>query len=132
MKITELLDSLNNGRTNKAEIKSKQKLTICIAAAAGLAAGVILTLFFQMKSPKISNKKRKDTVKKVKKTVNDTVDIVADSADKAEQKVNDGIANVSKNSKDMKNDIAEGLHGVTDEIKKTADHASKQLNKSKK
>ncbi|MBN7773577.1 hypothetical protein [Clostridium aminobutyricum] len=128
MKTKESLDLLNNGKSNKAETKSK-KLTICIAAAVGMVAGGILTMFSQNKS---LDEKRKDTVKTIKKTINNTVDTVADSADKAEKEVTNVIENVSKSTKGVRNDMADGFHEITDEIEKISDHVSKQLNKQMK
>lgn len=64
------------------------------------------------------NYKRKNIVGRVNKSINDTVDMVADTTDEVEEEIFEVIEKVSKSSKDIKSGIAEGIHEMKDEIKK--------------
>jgi len=138
MILIELLDSLNKEKRIKAKqierVKATQKFAVGmgLAATAGMATGLLL-------APKSGKQTREDlkenavnTVDTIKDTVQKKAEMVKDSAAQAEQEAANIIKDIYGKTEGVKKDLKDGYHEINQDIHKTAESISKELNLSVK
>lgn len=129
-----LLEIVNNEKRRSDSMKTTQKfiIGIGIVAAVGVAAGILLTL-------KLGKETREDLKKKAIITVRDINDSLQKKAEAAKnfsansaQDISNTIEDFYKKTDGVKKDIKDGYHEITQDIHKTADNISNDLNESVK
>jgi gas vesicle protein len=131
MILRDLQDLISRDKRKTESLKTAKTLVvgITIAAALGLAAGMLFALKSGKDTREDMKKRAVNTVENIKGTVYKKAETVHDSAAHAVQEVSNVIENLHGKTEDVKKDIRDGRHEITQDIHKTAENISKEFNK---
>ena len=131
MILRDLQDLISRDKRKTESLKTAKTLVvgITIAAALGLAAGMLFALKSGKDTREDMKKKAVNTVEAIKHTVQKKADEVSDSAAHTVQEASNVIENLHGKTEDVKKDIRDGRHEITQDIHKTAKSISDELNK---
>lgn len=132
MIMRDLLFLANNKKRKAERVNSVREFAVGmgIVAVAGVAIGI---LFAPKSGKEIRNgfkKKAVSAVETIKGTVQKKADMVNNSAAHIAQEVCAVIKDVNGKTQNIKKEVKDGYHEITQDIQKTAENISNELNKS--
>ena len=119
---------------NKENRKTAQRFAVGvgIAAAAGLAAGILFALKSGKETREDLKNKAVNTVETIKDTVQKKAETVNAAKAHAVQEAHNVIDDVHGKAEGVTKDIKDGSHEITQDIHKTAENISNEFDKSVK
>ena len=137
MILKNLLVLANKEKKKEERVKGVQRFAIGIGTAAAIAAvGVAAGTLFAAKSGKKTReemkKKVENTVEVIKNTAQSKAEKIENAAANAAQGVCDISEDVQRKTEDVKKDIGDGIHEITKDTQRTAEHVLDELSKPKK
>jgi len=132
MMLRELIDMVSREKRMRERAEATQRFAVGMGVAAVL--GVATGIFFAPNSGKETRedlkKKTIDMIETIKDTVKKKVETAKDSANHAAQEVCNVIKDVHGKTEAVKKDVKDGYDEITQDIHKTAENISNELNKS--
>ena len=130
MSLRDLFDLVNKEKRERSKVKAAQKIAVgvSIAATVGIATGILLAPKAGKETREDIKKKVGDTVETIKDTVHKKVDAVKETTTQAAQDVNHAIHGVHGKGLRIKKDMKDGLHNIEQDIEKTAEKISDEIN----
>jgi len=131
MDFKDLLVLTSKKKSKKESVSDVKKLALGmgIAAAIGVAAGILFAPKSGKETRKALVKKTVNSVEKVNDSIQEQADIVKDSAAAATKEICDGIKDVNGKAESIKKVIKGGSHQISKSIHKTSKSISKELDK---
>jgi gas vesicle protein len=132
MILRDLLDMVSKEKRKKERVKAAQKFAVGmgVVAAVGVATGILFAPKSGKETREDLKKKSLNIVETIKGTVQKKAETVKDSAAHAAQEVCNVIKDVHGKTEGIKKEIKDGYHEITQDIHKTAENISNELNKS--
>jgi len=131
MILRDLLYSVSKEKRKRERVKAAQKFAVGmgVVTAVGVATGILFAPKSGKETREDLKKKAVNTVGTIKEIVQKKLGTVKDSAAHAAQEVCNVIKDVHGKTEGVKNDVKDGCHEITQDIHKTAENISNELNK---
>ena len=132
MSLRDLLDLVSKEKRKRERAKATQRFAVGmgVVAAAGVATGILLAPKSGKEIREDLKKKAVETVETVEDTVRKQVETLKDSAAHTVKEVRNTLKDIHGKTEGVKKDIKDGYYEMKQDIYKTAENISSELNKS--
>lgn len=131
MLIKDILDMVNKEKRKRDRADAIQKLAVGmgVVVAVSVASGILLAPKSGKETREDLKKKAIDAVEIIRDTIRTKAETVKDSAVHAVQEAGSVIKNVHGKTEGVKKDMKDGCHEIAQDIGKTMENISDELNK---
>ncbi len=134
MIIRDFIDLVNKEKRKRERAEAAKKFAVGMGtlAAAGIATGIVFYSKLGKETREDMKNKVEKTIENIKDAAHKKVEAAKDSAAHKAQDVRNAIDDVNETTDDVKKHIKDGHNRITQDIHKTVDNISDDLNKAVK